>query len=240
MRSGSAAMAIVSIGLLAGCGTTQQEARRLQLNAARIRATEQPVRVTRADPAVKVEDVQLVRGRSGAALVVRLRSVARHTLTDLPISVGLRPPHGRREYLNSTTGGDYFDAHVASIGAGASLTWVFATHRRLPPRARAFATVGHPSPGFSTASTLPRIAVSALPRSASADSLELSVHNATSVPQYQLQVYAAVRGAHGYLSAGKGEIAHLGSGASTDLHVKLLGRPTAEAPAVQATPTIFG
>jgi hypothetical protein len=226
--------------LLAGCGTTQQEAARLQLNSARIRATEQPLRVTRPATDVRVAGLTVLDGDKGTAFVVRLRSSASGILTDLPISVGVLGPHNKRQYLNGAVGSDYFDSHVAAIPPRAEMTWVLTTRRHVSQHARPFATVGTPVPGFSSARSLPKISVTSSVAAGSNGPLELTVHNPTGVPQYGLQVFATVTQGGAYVAAGKAEIAHLGTGSSTSVRINLLGKTTTAAPALQATPTIFG
>jgi hypothetical protein len=71
-------------------------------------------------------------------------------------------------------------------------------------------------------------------------SVQITVTNRSSVPQYQLPVYAVVW-RHGRLrAAGQATIAHLGSGSTTTLRLTLIGRAAGGALPVEAAPTIFG
>ncbi len=240
MRSAKATPAVLALTALAGCATTQQEATRLQLNSARIRASQFAVRVHRRNPDVRVATVQLLQGKNRTAVVVRLRNLAGRALTDLPVSVGVVAPHGVKRLLNAKAGIDYFDTHLSAIGPRAQLNWVFTTHGTLPAHARPFAYVGLPTPGFSSAQGLPLISARADAGADTGRLLRMTVRNGSGVPQYQLQVYATVGGRHGYLAAGKATIAHLATGASTSLEMTLLGNATKATPALQAPPTIFG
>jgi hypothetical protein len=235
-----AAPAIFALGALAGCSTTQQEATRLQLNSARIRASQFGLHVGRHNPDIRVAAVGLLKGRDGTAVVVRMRNLADRVLTDLPVSVGLIAAHGVKRYLNAKAGIDYFDSHVSAIGPDAELTWVFTSRAEVPEHARPFAYVGTAVPGFSTATGLPQITVQPEPRSGSPNVVRLTVRNDSAVPQYQLQVYATISGRRGYVAAGTATVAHLGTGASASLQVRLLGSSTKATPALQAPPTIFG
>ena len=134
---------------LAGCATTQQEAARLQLNSARIRSAEQKTVVRSAGSAVEVSDVSLLSSPGAHTFVVTLHNRRSTAVTDLPISVGVSSRGHHRVDLNahSTEELSYYDSHLPRIAAGSSLTWVFTTSSKLPPRAHPFALVGaHPSP----------------------------------------------------------------------------------------------
>ena len=115
------------------------------------------MRVRRRNPDVRVSAVTLLRSGRRMAIVVRVRNLAERTLTDLPVSVGVTAPHGLRRYLNDRAGIDYFDAHLSAIAPRAELTWVFTLSATVPARARPFADVGIPTPGFSSATRLPQI-----------------------------------------------------------------------------------
>ena len=216
----------------------------MRLNSARIRASEFAVHVTRSNPAVDVAGVTLLRSRQRSALVVRLRNLARIPLSDLPISVGVVTAQGRKLDLNGAPGVDYFQTHIPAIAPRGLLTWVFMTARRLPGAAHAFAEVGLPgSPPLSSPRALPQIAVTNLtpaPVVGGAQDFRLAVRNLSSVPQYELQVYAVAERFGRYVAAGRATIADLSTGATTVLRMRLLGNPTHATLALQAPPTIFG
>jgi hypothetical protein len=240
VRLARATLAILVPGALAGCATTQQEATRLQLNSARIRISQTAVRVRRHDPNVLVSAVALLRSGRRTAFVVRVRNLADRTVTDLPVSVGVTAPHGLRRYLNDRAGIDYFDTHLSAIAPDAEVTWVFASNATVPARARPFAEVGSPTPGFSHATRLPQITAEVRAGSGRPNIVRLTVRNDSAVPQYQLPVYATVSGRRGFLAAGTATIAHLGTRASTSLQMTLLGSTTKATPALEVSPTIFG
>ena len=193
VRSARTACSVTTLGaLLAGCATTQQEAARLRVNSARDRASALTVRVNGTNPSVAVQAVKLISGSHGSAVVVRLRNRLAHPISDLPISVGVLGRSGHRRYLNGTAGADYFLTHIPAIGPGGVLDWVFTTSRPLARGARPFAAVGpKPPPEVVAPRSLPRIAVTASALAAGAGQrVRLTVRNLSSVPQYQLQVYA--------------------------------------------------
>jgi hypothetical protein len=236
-------VALGAAGWLAGCTTTQQEAARLQLNAARIRASQAAVRVTRQDRVVGIGPVALVRGGGAEAIVVVISNRSPKAVSDLPISVGVRRAAGTRLYLNDVAGLPYFAAHIPAIAAGGSLTWIFTTRRQLPDGARPFAVVGVPSqPLLAKAAALPAVTagpVGTVGVDGFGAGLTVAVRNDSGIPQYQLPVYAFVRSARGFLAAGSATVAQLASNSSTRVLVRLLGSPTRGAVQLEVRPTVF-
>jgi hypothetical protein len=248
----AAAAALAAAGVLASCSTTQQEAARLQLNSARIRAAEQPTRVTVPGAAVRVTSVALVAAGGRTAFVVDVRNRSGRGLSDLPVSVGLRIRAGRRVYLNarSTLEYSYFDAHLPMVPPHGTLTWVYTTDRRLPPHATPFAAVGaEPAPPVPGSSTPPLIRARALVapdapttgghRGGGTPELAIALQNRSGVPQYQLQVYAFAQRAGHYVAAGNRTILYLGGQASTTLRLGLLGSLDHARLRIEALPTIL-
>jgi hypothetical protein len=229
-----------------GCATTQQEAARLQLNDARIRAAEKPTRVSVAGGTVQVTRVTLVRAGEGDAFIVQVRNPGSRAITDLPISVGVRAGRKELPFLNAVSPLEYsyFDAHLPAVQAGGSLTWVYTTNRPLPAHARPFALVGGvPSTAVPRWTGMPaiRASVVAAPLRAGtgAGRVSLSVDNLSSIPQYQLQVYAVAREGARQTAAGSLTVTYLGSNTSTRLTLPLLGRDEHARLQVEALPTTF-
>lgn len=232
---------MVAAGIaVAGCATTQQEALRLRLNSARIRVSQHPTKVAVAGRALRVTHVALVRGRTGSAIVVRLHNPGARTVSDLPISVGLRKGAARQRPLNvkSPEEFSYFDAHVPVIGPGRTVTWVYTTTRHVPAGARPYAIVGaRPSIRAPRVSTAPVIDASAA-GTATSVRVAVALHNQTSIPQYQLQVYAIARHGGRYVAAGALTVAHLGAGGTHAVKLPLVGHPTRRRLQFEALPAM--
>jgi hypothetical protein len=247
MRALGTVALVVAAAALGGCATTQQEAKRLQLNSARIRASQVPTRVAVSGKAVRVMRVALVPGRGGTAFVVQVHNTGARAVSDLPISVGVRVAHKPPRYLNlqSPSEFSYYDAHLPAVAAGGTLTWVYATARRLSARARPFAIVGDvPSVAAGPASRLPLIRASASSTlgdegaNAAGSQLAVVLHNLSTIPQYQLQVYAYALSGDRYVVAGNLTVPHLGSQARQTSKVALLGRVNHARLQIEALPTI--
>jgi hypothetical protein len=238
--AGGIAAGLVAAGALTGCATTMQEASRLQLNAARIRTSEVATHVRSAGTAVQVVHVARVSAGGRTAFIVELRNLGRWAVADLPISVGVRAARGRRIDVNALSSAEdsYFDAHLPGIAAGGSLTWVYTTARRLPAHARPFALVGtRPDPPLASSGQVPIIHARA--QLSSGSQLSIALRNLSSVPQYQLQVYAVARSGSHYLAAGNLTVAHLGSQSTRTVRLPVVGNPGSAALAVHALPTIL-
>jgi hypothetical protein len=224
VRSASPLILALATLALTGCVTTQRRSERFKLRADRTLASRKPVVVSTPAPDVRVGRVSLVRGRGRGAVVVELANRSGRALSDLPISVGVG-----RTFLNARRGLDFFQTHVAAIGAGARVVWVFTTRRRIP-HGRPFATVGAAA---RSPAGIPRITVSPAPGG------DAVVHNPSDVPQYGLPVYVLARRAGSYVAAGRTTVGELGTGRSATVGVALIGARHGAPLELEALPTIF-
>jgi hypothetical protein len=240
----SAALLLAAATALAGCETTMQEAARIQINDARIRASEVGVRISHSIRTVSVTDVALVRGSHTTAFVVSIRNLSGAPTSDLAVSVGVRLADRKLVYANSTAGLPYFSTHIAEVGRRATLDWVFTTGRTFPSGSRPFARVGaaavlSPEPHASPVPGVTGRLLAPPAGGAGGEAATVLVRNRSSMPQYQLPVYAYVRRGDRYLAAGVASIATLPSGSSATIKVPLAGHPAGGAITVEVPATIF-
>jgi hypothetical protein len=232
------ALALVGAMALAGCTTTQHEAQRERLDSARQRAALKSTRVTVANTVVTPTSISEVSAAGRTAFVVTVRNRGHKAVTDLPISIGYTTAAGKRVYLNSAATLNYFQAHLPAIRAGGELTWVDTADRTLPAAARPFARVGlKPAAPALLTETNVRIKVS-YRYSASTGSLTVHLDNPTSVPQYQLQLYAYAKRGPQYVGAANTTIMNLGAGSERSVRLGLVGESGSQLH-VQAIPTIL-
>jgi hypothetical protein len=235
---GGAALLATALG---GCVSTQTKNTRTLLVNARTLDGESRVRVTTPNPDVTVSGVQLIGSRGGTAVAVTVANSLHHPVSDLPISVGLRSHGHAPAYLNGAANLPYFATHIAAIAASSSAVWVFTTqHIRSTAGAKLFAIVGQAgTPASTRARSLPRLNVAAAPANTRAGGLQVSVRNASGVPQYGLPVYAVATRNGRTIGAASGSIAQLDGGDSTRLRLKLFGTTTGATVQLSAPPTIF-
>jgi hypothetical protein len=162
-------------------------------------------------------------------------------VTDLPISAGYQNAAGDRVYLNAAANLQYFEAHLPAIPAKHSLTWVYTTNAKVPDGARPFAAVGL-KPAAPALLTDTDVAIGVRSGHLSGtDAVTVHLDNTSSVPQYQLQVYAYARTAGRYVLAGNATVPELDGGSKQVVRLKLVS--TGAAPSanlhVVAIPTIL-
>ena len=238
--SGVGATVLCAGFALVGCATTQQAAVRVQLNSARIRASERPTTVRVRGRALNVMHVALIEGRGGSAIVVRLHNPGSRSVSDLPISVGFRKGAARGRPLNRRSSAEfsYFESHVPVVGAGTTVDWVYATRRHAPAGARPYAIVGGRASVRAPRLGAPPVIGASLQRGGVGARATVALQNRSSIPQYQLQVYAVARRGRRYLAAGALTVAHLGSGGHRTVEVPIVGDPGRIRPKLEAIPTI--
>ncbi len=228
---------LILIGTLTGCvETTQQKSARAKVTADRLLASQNSVRVTRANPDVSVLGVGRVTSGGAQAIAVTLRNNAAQPISDLPISVGVlaRGPH--RVYVNSAPNLPYFQTHVGAIAPGAATTWVFTARARSASGGPPFAIVGFPTvadeagidnlPVITTWATPPRRGLT-----------QVTITNHSGVPQAGLAVYAAAFAGRQLVAAGQTALSALDSSATTTITINLVGNAAMVPLRLDAPPT---
>ncbi len=237
-------MATVGLALLTcGCTSTQTTAARLQLNDSRLRASAESVRVTagHTSTAVSVVSKTFLSQRGAFEVAVTLENHSDQAVSDLPISVGYETG-AKTVYLNGAAGLAYFKNHIPSITAHGTLTWVYTAAKQLPRHARTFARVGAKSSTPLGRFTPPVISVAAeASAAANPSSVMLRLRNRSSIPQYQLPVYAVVSKGTRIVAASDGSIADLAGGAKAVIRIVFAPPETADSAhiRVEAPATIF-
>lgn len=229
---------LCAAGLVAGCTTTQHEAQRVQLDSARGRAAAVSTRVTVPDPLIRSSVTTVAQG-SKTAFVVTVRNAGRRGVTDLPISVGYSLAGEGRVYLNAEAGLPYFEAHLPAVFPGHPRVWIYTAQRSLPTGARPFALIGA-KPAVRALLTETDIPIDTRWRSAGTGPvLKVRLDNTSSVPQYQLQLYAyGLRGGR-VVAAGNTTLTDLGAGSTQRVRLPLLGTIDGARLRVEVVPTIL-
>jgi hypothetical protein len=235
-----ALVAVALAATLSGCVSTEQKAAWLHVENARIVASSDPSFVTTRSVQVRVTRVTMVTTGARLAIVVSLRNASGHPVNDIPITIGLRAPGRRPAYLNAAAGLDYFRTHLAEIPAQGSLTWVFVTDRAPRRGERPFALAGIEAKlGIPAARTIPRLRVSASPRSGPGGRVRVSVTNLSGTPQADVPVYVLAPATGRYLAAGSGAVATVAAGHTATTTIDLVGQPHGSRLEFEALPTLF-
>jgi hypothetical protein len=210
----------------------------MQLDSARERAAQLVTKVTAANPLVTASVSGTVTSGLKTALIVSVHNAGRQAVTDLPISVGYSLPGSSRVYLNAAAGLNYFQTHLPAIFAGQSRVWVYTAGRTLPPGARLFALVGRRA-SVPARLTEPNVRIAFKVAQPTSSKLRIALQNSTSVPQYQLQLYAYAKRDGHYVAAGNKTVTDLGAGSHQDLTLRLVGASQGATVQVEAIPTIL-
>jgi hypothetical protein len=236
-RLGLALAGLLTAVALAGCTSTQHEAQREQLDSARLRAALEPTRVTAPNQAVRPLAITEVSAGGSTALIVTVRNGERRAVSDLPISVGYMTAGGQTVYVNAGDDLNYFQSHLPAIRAGQSLVWVYTMRRAIPAGTKVFARVGA-KPAVAARLTEMNVGIDLSYRRLASGSLAVTLDNLSSVPQYQLQVYAYATAGARYTGAGSRTVTELDPGARQTVRLGLVGTSAGRL-RVEAVPTIL-
>lgn len=242
-RASGALVALLGCAAASSCTTTQQAASRLQLNDARIRASQLHTRIIALSTSIEARSVLVIPTRGHRTFVVVLRNLSSTPTSDNAIVIGLIGRTGRATPLNGAANRPYFDAHLPSIPARGELRWVLTTSARVPPESRPYALVGRRStPSPTVSAPMPSLSVSSLnsaKRSGTRRKLVVRVQNRSSIPQYQLPVYAIVSRSGVPVAAGAAVIPALGADSQAVVGIPMFGSATGGQLELEAPPTTY-
>jgi hypothetical protein len=143
---------------------------------------------------------------------------------------------GKPTFVNLGKGTPYFQSHLPAVAPGATFTFVYQARRPLPSGIPTV-QIGTPRHPPTTASSLPQLEMSSKLSSKQTATVELK--NPTSIPQYDVEVYAAASRDGKVVAAGAAPLAFLNGGATASVHVPLVGDTKGARIQVFAPPTIF-
>jgi hypothetical protein len=230
------ASAFGAVGL-AGCHTTTQEtSARLAVKSERVLARAKPVELGKPSRDLKVLGSSIVGSGKDRAIVATLRNTSSHPVNDVPIGVGVRSASGTPDLLNLGRGTPYFQSHLSAIAPGATSVFVFRTRKSLPPGSPVVVP-GTPSDPPTVAKSLPQLEVTSKLDPGGTATVQLE--NPTSIPQYDIEVYAAASRDGRVVAAGAAPLDFLNSGGSASVRVPMAGNAKNARVQVFVPPTIF-
>ena len=228
------------VGLVAGCGTTQETSARLKVRAERILAGREPVALGAENPNVRGVDAAVLGQGTDAAVAVRLRNESGKPLNDLPILVGVKTGGGDT-LVNRGGSFRYFQAHTPGLAPRRDTTWVFTAPAKKLPAGDPVVRVGTASEPPTVAEDIPTLGVSGVASDSTkdGDTVRATVDNDAGFPQYDLAVYAWAERDGRIVAASQKSIGDLRTGERKVVRLDLIGDPGAAKVHVSAPPTIF-
>jgi hypothetical protein len=212
----------------------------VRVNSERTIEGRKPVKVHGQAESIEVADPTLVKSDGGAAVIVDITNTGTEPVSDLPIIVGVEDK-GKREPINVRKELPYFQTHLPAIGAGQTLTWVYAANKLESAGSDAYAEVGQaPSPPVTSISSLPTVDVGTPTASPDDPSkVQVSVSNDIGFTQYELPVYVWATKGDRYTAGAFASAGDLEDGEFEDMTFDLIGDAKDAELHVSAPPTIY-
>ena len=225
---------------LTACQSTQDKAKEIQAENAKLLASEHGISVSKPNKDVKVLGTTLLHDQYGDAIVVELRNESNRTLLNMPILIDLRDAKGKSVYRNDLPGLDAALTHVPLIGPGETFDWV---NDQLSPSGTpksAKVTVG--SADGTAPKELPEIEVGPahVENNPSGVLARGKVTNKSQIDQLKLVLYAVARSGGKVVAAGRGQFKNLKAGGNPgDYNIFFIGDPRGAEVTVTAPPSVL-
>jgi hypothetical protein len=236
---------VVAAAVLAGltltaCQSTQDKAKVIQAENAKLLASEHGISVTKPNKDVKVLGTTLLHDQYGDAIVVELRNESNRTLVNMPILIDVRDANGKSVYRNDLPGLDPALTHVSLLRPGETFDWV--NDQLSPSGTPKSAKVEVGSPEGRAPDKLPEIEVgpARLQNNPSGVLAHGSVTNKSQIDQLKLVLYAVARSGGKVVAAGRGQFKNLKAGGSPgEYNVFFIGDPRGADVTVTAPPSVL-
>jgi hypothetical protein len=233
--------AAVLAGLtLTACESTQDKAREVQAENARLLASEHGISVKKPFKNVKVLGTTLLQDQYGDAIVVEVRNESKQALVNMPILIDLRDAKGKSVYRNDLPGLDPALTHIPLLRPGESFDWV--NDQLSPSGIPKTANVKVGPPRGTAPRQLPEIEVgpAKIEDNPSGILARGKITNKSQIDQVKLVVYAVARSGGEVVAAGRGQFKNLKAGGNPgDYNIFFIGDPGGGEVTVTAPPSVF-
>jgi len=236
-RGGAALAAAAAVGILAGgCETTQQESAKIGRKLGHQSAVAGTTRLGGLNRDVRVDRTVLVGAGTQWAVALELTNTSARAQVAFPVLIRVLDAKGRSVYANDTEGLEPSLQELALLAPHATAWWVDNEVLASAPKSVS-AQVG--ASRASATAAPPEISTSGASASASfpGPHVTVTVANHSHVAQRELAVYAVVSDGNTVVGAGRGVIASLAAGASTQVVVSVVGSVAGHAIALTAPPS---
>jgi hypothetical protein len=217
-----------------GCESTQEKSAKLEKAAKHERLALRGVTVTKQSPDVRVLATEVVQGKEGSAVVVRLRDTSSRPILAAPIAIAVRDARGTTIYQNNAPGEDESLTKV-SLDPGVESAWIDDQVHGEGAPASASAKVGE---GGHPAGTPPKLSVEGL-RGSGEGGAEGSVKNESGKTQTNLVVFVLARKAGRIVAAGRAVLPEVLAGANDSFQVYFVGDASGAQLQATAPPTVY-
>lgn len=236
----AAGLALLALGSLSACQSTQSRSAELEDENATVLLEEEGVTVTEEDPEIKVVSTTVLSEAEGNAVVVELHNDSGQDLVDVPIALDVRDAKGRSVYRNDAPGLEQALVAVPFIPARGDAVWVNDQVLAVGKPVAAEVKVG--VGGIRYDGEQPEIDVSAPKLEGDPTSgvvADGDVVNRTGEDQNRFLVYGVARQGGRIVAAGRGAIEHLKPEAKkVPYNIYFIGDPTGAELTLYEYPTL--
>lgn len=231
-------LALLALASLTACQSTQSRSSELEAEGSKVLLESSGLKVTRANPEVRVVSTTLLTEPEASAVVVEVHNDSGANLVDVPVALDVLDGKGHSVYRNDAPGLEQALVAIPYIPAGGDALWIndqiLASGRPASARVR----VGVSSNTFS--GELPDIEVS--PPTVEAGRIASGhVVNRTGEDQNRLLLYAVARRGSEIVAAGRGAFEHLKPETKElPYHVYFVGDPSGARVTITQYPTLHG
>jgi hypothetical protein len=234
------AAAVLAVLTLSACESTQDKAKEIQAQNAKLLASEHGISVTKPSKDVEVLGTTLLHDQYGDAIVVEVRNQSNQTLVNMPILIDVRDAKGKSVYRNDLPGLDPALTHLPVLRPGETFDWV--NDQLSPSGTPKSANVKVGPPEGSAPKKLPEIEVGPahLENSASGILARGKVTNKSQIDQLKLVLFAVARSGGKIVAAGRGQFKNLKAGGNPgDYNIFFIGDPRGAEVTVTAPPSVL-
>ena len=231
-------LALLALASLTACQSTQSRSAELESGAAEVLLDSSGLKVTKANPDVRVLSTKLLSEPEASAVVVEVHNDSNLNLVDVPIALDVLDKKGRSVYRNDAPGLEQALVAIPYIPAGADAVWINDQVLAAGKPASAEVRVGVSPNTYS--GPLPQVEVS--PPQVEAGRIASGyVVNRSGEDQNRLLLYAVARRGSEIVAVGRGAFEHLKPETKKlPYHVYFVGDPSGAKVTVTQYPTLHG
>lgn len=236
----AAGLALLALGSLSACQSTQGRSAELEEENATVLLEEEGVTVSKEDPEIRVVSTTVLTEAEGNAVVVELHNNSGQDLVDVPIALDVRDAKGRSVYKNDAPGLEQALVAVPFIPARGDAVWVNDQVLAVGKPVAAEVKVGVGGVPFN--GEQPEIDVSEPQLEGDPTSgvvADGDVVNRTGEDQQRFLIYGVARQGGRIVAAGRGAIEHLKPEAKkVPYNIYFIGDPTGAELTLYEYPTL--